>query len=140
MKKRIILSSVLAIALCSSLIAGSTFALFTDSTEVSVAVTAGKVDVEATLDGLLTYSMGEETATAGSFANGGTASFTSEKALVLDKVTPGDKVTFNVMIENNSNVSSSYRIKMTVLGGLAGGLVGRAGESYANTIPYTTTW
>lgn len=140
MKKRIILSSVLAIALCSSLIAGSTFALFTDSTEVSVAVTAGKVDVEATLDGLLTYSMGEETATAGSFANGGTASFTSEKALVLDKVTPGDKVTFNVMIENNSNVSSSYRIKMTVLGGLAGGLVGRAGENYANTIPYTTTW
>ncbi|MBQ5772990.1 MAG: right-handed parallel beta-helix repeat-containing protein, partial [Clostridia bacterium] len=140
MKKRILLSSFLVIALCSSLIAGSTFALFTDSTEANVAVTAGKVDVEATLSGLRTYSMGEETAVAGSFANGGTAEFTTEKALVLDKVTPGDKVTFNVMIENNSNVSSSYRIKMTVLGGLAGGLVGRAGEGYANTIPYTTTW
>ncbi|MBQ5892709.1 MAG: hypothetical protein IIW78_00480, partial [Clostridia bacterium] len=100
MKKRILLSSFLVIALCSSLIAGSTFALFTDSTEANVAVTAGKVDVEATLSGLRTYSMGEETAVAGSFANGGTAEFTSEKALVLDKVTPGDKVTFNVMIEN----------------------------------------
>lgn len=140
MKKKVILSSALTIALCLCTIAGSTFALFTDSSEVSVAVTAGKVEVEATLDGLLTYSMGEETAVAGSFVNGGTAAFTGEKALVLDKVTPGDKVTFNVKIENNSNVSSSYRIKMTVLGGLAGGLVGKAGESYTNTIPYTTTW
>lgn len=140
MKKKIILSSVLTIALCLSLIAGSTFALFTSSSEVNVAVTAGKVEVVATLEDMATYSMGESTAVLGTFANGGTASLTNEKELVLSNVTPGDKVTFNVKIANESNVAASYRIKMMAVGELADGLVGKAGDNGENTVPYTTLW
>lgn len=50
MKKNIILSSVLTILLCVSLIAGSTFALFTSESSVNIAVTAGNVEVVATID------------------------------------------------------------------------------------------
>ena len=109
MKKKALISSILTIALCLSLIAGSTFALFTSTDEVNVAITAGKVEVVATIDGLQTYSMENATDVNGTFANGGTASFTDTKALVLDKVTPGDKATFVVKITNNSNVATSYR-------------------------------
>ena len=41
MKKNRILSSIITIALCLSLIAGSTFALFTSTDEVDIAITAG---------------------------------------------------------------------------------------------------
>lgn len=140
MKKKIILSSVLTIALCLSLIAGSTFALFTSTSEVNVAVTAGKVEVVATLEDLATYSMGQATDVNGTFENGGTASFTDAKELVLSNATPGDKVTFNVKVANESNVAASYRIKMTAIGELADGLVGKAGENGENTVPYTTLW
>ena len=140
MKKKIILSSVLTIALCLSLIAGSTFALFTSTAQVNVAVTAGKVEVVATLADLATYSMGESTDVSGTFANGGTASFTDAKELVLSNATPGDKVTFNVKIANESNVAASYRIKMTAIGELADGLIGKAGENGEKTVPYTTLW
>ncbi len=126
MKKKALVSSILTIALCLSLIAGSTFALFTSTDSVNVAVTAGKVEVVATIDGLQTYSMGNATEVNGTFANGGTATFTDAKELVLDKVTPGDKASFNVNITNNSNVVTSYRIKMYVEGELANALVATA--------------
>ena len=38
MKKKIIISSILTIAMCVSLIAGSTFALFTSNSEVNVTI------------------------------------------------------------------------------------------------------
>ena len=47
MKKKILLSSILTIALCLSIIAGSTYALFTSSADVNVAVTAGNVELTA---------------------------------------------------------------------------------------------
>ena len=47
MKKRILISSVLTIVLCFSLIVGSTFALFTSQVEYNIAVTSGKVELTA---------------------------------------------------------------------------------------------
>ena len=72
MKNRIIISSILTIALCLSMIAGSTFALFTSESKVDIAVTSGKIDVVATIDEttLATSSLGVAQ-TAGVFANGG---------------------------------------------------------------------
>ena len=55
-KKKILLSSVMVIALCLSLIAGSTFALFTSESKVNIAVTSGKVDVKASITDLSVYS------------------------------------------------------------------------------------
>ena len=48
MKKKIT-SAVLTIVLCLSLIAGSTYALFTSEDTVNIAVTSGKVNVVATI-------------------------------------------------------------------------------------------
>ena len=47
MKNQIIISSILTIAMCVSLIAGSTFALFTSNSEVNVSVSSATVSVTA---------------------------------------------------------------------------------------------
>lgn len=107
MKKSILVSSFLTIALCLSVLIGSTFALFTSEDKVNIAVTSGKVEVEATISNLKTYSMDVEQA-AGTFENGGVATLTNGE-LFLDKVTPGDKVTFTIAIDNRSNVNIKYR-------------------------------
>lgn len=125
-KRNVVVSALLAIMLCVSLIAGATFALFTSESKVNIAVTSGKVNVVATIDDLTTYSMGNETREQGVFDNYGTASFTNEQALCLDKMTPGDRATFNVKIQNNGNVATSYRIKLYVNGDLASALIATA--------------
>ena len=117
MKNKIIISSILTIAMCFSLIAGSTFALFTSESKVNVAVTSGEVNVTATVSGLKTSSLGVEQ-TAGAFANGGSATL-DNGTLTLDKLTPGDKASFTITAENKSNVSVKYRITWSVAGDLA---------------------
>ena len=133
MKKKALLSSFLTIALCLALIAGSTFALFTSQSELNVAVTSGNVNVVARIltDSLATSSLGVDQ-TAGKFANGGTADFEGTK-LVLDKLTPGDKATFIIQMENNSDVTVQYRVKWEVEGELYDALVATAdGTAIAN--------
>ena len=141
-KKKTLLSAILAIAFCMSLIAGSTFALFTSESRVNIAVNSGKVEVVASVSGLNTFSVVnddevEETDAnyageiaedklgagkykyvaqpAGQFSEGGTAVY-ENGTLTLDKMIPGDKVTFNVDIENNSNVKIQYRTRIDVVG------------------------
>ena len=130
-KSSIILTSLGAIAIAGSLIAGSTYALFTSESKTNIAVTSGKVSVTATVEGLQTYSGKDLTGDAetdvtriyktdstelggenGTFFNGGTAIYTNG-TLTLDKMTPGDKVTFNIDITNNSNVAIKYCVKIT---------------------------
>lgn len=117
-KRNIIVSAILAIIMCASLVAGATFALFTSESKVNIAVTSGKVDIKASISDLKTYSgvnltgnpatdVLEET-TTGTFANGGTAEI-DEDTLILDKLTPGDKATFNITVTNFSNVNTKYR-------------------------------
>ncbi len=125
-KRSIIVSAVLAIIMCVSLAAGATFALFTSESKVNITVSSGKVNVVATPSNLQTYSGENLTGnkdddvvklttelggTNGTFINGGTAAFNSEDAntLELTNMTPGDKVTFDITVENNSNVAIKYR-------------------------------
>ena len=113
MKRKALLSSIVTIILCISIIAGSTFALFTSEDSVNVAVTAGNVEIAATIEEntLKTWSL-EIPQVAGAFANGGTADVNDEgTTLTLDLLTPGDKVEFNVKVENLSNVHTLYRIR-----------------------------
>ena len=135
MKKRtkisLVLSSAAAILLAGSIMAGGTYALFTSESKTNIAVNSGKVDVSATVENLQTYSgkdlTGDEETDAdkiyktnseelggenGTFANKGTAKY-NEGTLTLDKMTPGDKVTFDINITNNSNVAIKYCIKIT---------------------------
>ena len=51
-KSSIIIASLASIVIAGSLIAGSTYALFTSESKTNIAVTSGKVDVSATIDGL----------------------------------------------------------------------------------------
>ena len=44
-RKNFIVSSILTIAMCVSMIVGSTFALFTSESKVNIAVSSGKVEV-----------------------------------------------------------------------------------------------
>ena len=144
-KSSIILTSLGAIAIAGSLIAGSTYALFTSESKTNIAVTSGTVDVTATITDLLAYSPTEiksdgtisvaenaanNTEATKVFANNGTAALDGNK-LKLSNMTPGDKVTFNIKITNNSNVSAKYRtIVSSDDGELFDGLEFKIGNDY----------
>lgn len=135
MKKKVLLSSIITIALCLSLIAGSTFALFTHSQVSNIAVTAGKVNIIATLEDAVTvYSANKLTSgttdnaylkdavwgdyehvaqSGNTFANGGSVTVSTSQ-LTIDKMTPGDRVDCNVNIANSSNVAIAYRYVIKV--------------------------
>ena len=114
MKKRIILSALLIITLCFCLIGGATFALFTSESNVNIAVTIGAVKVEASVQNLKAYSLNVEQTPELEiekvFENGGTVSY-ENGILKLDRITPGDKVLFDIIIKNNSNIDIKYRVK-----------------------------
>ena len=57
----------------------------------------------------------------GQFENGGTAVIDQDSNLKLDLLTPGDKASFTVKIDNNSNVTIQYRIVFSIEGELAAG-------------------
>jgi len=108
MKKKTLLSSVIAIILCLSLMTGASFALFTSEAKVNVAITSATVKVTATASDLKVYSMDKEMAN-NTFENGGTATM-ADNNLVLNLMTPGDKAEFNIAINNESNVAVKYQI------------------------------
>lgn len=114
--KALVLSALAALAFGAGAV-GTTFALFTSQAEANVTVTTGKVDVEAAISGLKTYSMDVEQ-TEGEFELGGSAVIDGT-TLKLDKVTPGDKVVFQLGATNNSTVNVKYRFGFEEGKGLA---------------------
>lgn len=130
MKKRTFLASIVTIALCLSLIAGSTFALFTSSTNVDIAVDAGRVNITAGLTAPVLYSVTpdaagteydengkpysyvQQPATAGqaanTFANGGTAA--------LDNRDNGDGTTTANGVISLVNVTPGDKIEFNLTG------------------------
>ena len=120
MKKKVLLSSLATIALCLSLIAGATFALFTSKSTSSIEVTAGEVKIEAAIDSTLkTWSLGEtenDARTDKTFTNGGTVELVDGK-LIINSMTPGDTVQFKINVTNDSNVAIKYRVVATSTNG-----------------------
>ena len=169
MKKKVLLSSILTIVLCLSLIAGSTFALFTSTSDVNIAITAGKVNVVASLsepilesvepvaDDTVLPSNPEENGfvqdekdawykyqvrTNGKFYNEGTATV-KNGTLTIERITPGDKVSFNVNVANNSDVAVAYRFIVETTEGHAlmyGMNVTVNDKTYASLDTYTAAW
>ncbi len=121
MNKKIVLSSILSIVLCISIITGATFALFTSESTTNIAITSGKVDVKAELSVAELYSPtmmdanGVATdatdAATDSFKNGGTVAVNGGE-IEISKMTPGDKAIFKIDIINNSNVEFVQRITL----------------------------
>lgn len=124
MKKKVLLTSALTIILCLCLIAGSTFALFTSTASVNISVTSGTVDVDASIAGWKTWSLGETEANdrGGRFANGGAVALENGK-LFISKMTPGDVVKLTINVENKSDVAVKYAVKASTTGGLSEALV-----------------
>ena len=116
MKNRIIVSSILTIALCLSMIAGSTFALFTSESQVNIAVTSGEVKVVATASNL------KYTSDLGSTLGQATLSDKAD-SITVEGFTPGDRVSFDITVANESTVAINYRTVVTISDELAPALV-----------------
>ena len=148
MKKKALLSSILTIALCISLIAGSTFALFTSESKVNIAVTSGNVEMIAAIDNIQTWSLEDDKTSAGrtdgTFTQGGSASFDANTAsFTINKIIPGDKVSFDITATNESNVAVQYRYKIVCEEGLElmSGLLVTINENEYNFLKsYTSPW
>ncbi len=120
-KRKLLITSVASLMLLSTVVVGSTFALFTSKSETNISVTTGKVNVVAEATGLKTSSptvipesleVTEYTDGTGEFVNGGSATLDGNK-LTLSKLTPGDKVSFDLNVANESNVSIKYRVLLS---------------------------
>ena len=123
-KNKVILTSLMAIALCVALIAGSTFALFTARDEVNVAINSGNVEISAAVtieqtshvvpdneDGTIVDENGK-TYNRDDLNNGfwsGTATLDGNNAL-LENMVPGDRADLKVAVTNQSDVDVIYRI------------------------------
>lgn len=128
-KSKLLMGSIATIAMCTSLVVGGTYALFTDKSEVNVAVSSGKVDVKAYIDraSVKTYSAEWNTdayeivENAGlTFATDvdGTPSVvlaTDDNKLTIEKMVAGDKVTFDLVLENLSDVKIQYQTVLKAL-------------------------
>ncbi len=135
MKKKagIIATSVAAIAVCSSLIAGSTFALFTSESEVNIAVNAAKVALSAEVE------TGAATSRLGGAALG---RFSNADGLAIQDIAPEDEYEFKVKVTNTSSIKTLYRTKIEFTDTeLASALtVTVDGVEYAGIKSYTTPW
>lgn len=119
MKKKVIISSIMTIVICLTLIAGSTFALFTDSDKVNVAVTAGTVDVKATPENIAyTSSLNNMVLPESNYTLNG-------NEFTVQYMVPGDTLEFDLAVENESTVSVDYRpvVAVSADDGLWNGLV-----------------
>ncbi len=118
MKRNLLLSSLFSIALGFSTIVGATYALFTNGDERRVEIQSGSVNVNASLSKPELYSPAfidgngivtdpTNVATSTQFFNGGTVSI-DDKTIKLTNMVKGDRASFKIYVENNSNVDIKY--------------------------------
>ncbi len=134
MKKttKVVLGSVMTMAMCASLIAGSTLALFTSEDSVNIAITSGKVDVKASLEELQTYVPDVDPATGlikredgkivykkttenGQFDIVGGSAKIEDGTVTFENFAPMDRVTFNITAQNaGSTIAAKYQTRVEV--------------------------
>ncbi len=132
-KTKTLVSSFVSLGVAASLIAGSTFALFTSESHTDIAITSGKVSVSATAQITKVYSAkwdeSEHTYTDNvlftgegedgeeyTFTNGGTAKY-ADKTLTLNNLSAGDGVQFTINAKNDSTISIKYQTVVTFIDG-----------------------
>lgn len=162
-KRKVVVSAIMTIILCVSIIAGSTMALFTSESSVNIAITSGKVDVLASVavtevysptaiasDGTISNADNAANTKTNTFANGGYCVVDGSK-LTIANITPGDKVSFTITVQNNSTVATVYRYGYKVVA-TDGRTIAEAYTLYtglnfvfgttttANVVAYRTAW
>lgn len=115
-KRSVIITAILAIIMCASLVAGATFALFTSSSSVNIAVTSGNVEVTASVVEIQKYYVDDNGKTVEGKLFSGDATFDEgAHTVTLSKVLPKDTVKFKVRVVNGSNVAIKYRMVMSLV-------------------------
>lgn len=113
-KRSVIITAILAIIMCASLAAGATFALFTSSSSVNIAITSANVEVTA--DVAVTKTWHENNgAEAKGLYDTGKAEVTKENSqvkLTLSNFVPTDGVKLAVKLTNKSTVKIKYRVML----------------------------
>lgn len=148
MNKKVLLTSLMSIAMLASITTGATYALFTAEDKIDVAITSGKVNVTAIAENFRTYSNGVlQTNTDGTpnlkFENGGSLVYTTiDNTLAVNNIMPMDKVEFDIKITNNSNVDIKYQTIISLTEGLDlfSGLEITVDGKVFNGITTYTTW
>lgn len=109
-KSNILISACFAIAICISLICGTTYALFTSESNVDVAITSGKVNVTATIDksSVQTKDLNSDYALGLDHTFGKDIDLTEDE-VSLNNIVCGDGIKFNIVITNHSTVAVKYR-------------------------------
>lgn len=115
-KRSVIITAILAIIMCASLVAGATFALFTSSSSVNIAVTSGNVEVTASVVEIQKSYVDEHGEKVNGKLFSGDATFDEDAHTVtLSNVLPKDTVEFKVRVVNGSNVAIKYRMVMSLV-------------------------
>ena len=115
-KRSVIITAILAIIMCASLAAGATFALFTSSSSVNIAVTSGNVEVTASVVDIQKSYVDDKGETVNGKLFSGDATFDEgAHTVTLSHVLPKDTVKFKVRVVNGSNVAIKYRMVMSLV-------------------------
>lgn len=115
-KRSVIITAILAIIMCASLVAGATFALFSSSSSVNIAVTSGNVEVTASVVDIQKSYVDDKGKTVNGKLFSGDATFDEgAHTVTLSNVLPKDTVEFKVRVVNGSNVAIKYRMVMSLV-------------------------
>ena len=166
MNKSILLSALSALAI-GGIGAGATFALFTDRATTTVEIAAGKLDINSAIQNFKVYSVKADNDNGAVldendnkyileqqsvvkdgkhlFKNEGWATYSNDNnAINLVHMSPGDKVTFTLAIDNGqTNINYLYRLHFRSTGSdsLVKGLVTTIGsEKLAGLKQYDSAW
>ena len=108
MKKRYIITAAVTAALMAAGAVGGTIAYFTSENKANMSIEAGVVRMSLEASNLKLYSLDLEQQN-GQFQNGGLATL-QDATVALEKMTPGDRVEFDLTLNNQSNVLAKYQL------------------------------
>ena len=109
--KKLILGSALAIGFCTSLMVGTTYALFTSESEVNIAVTSANVSLSAKVDANSVYTKQLDTeyqaGVLGTYC--GNVKVEENGDVTFANVVTGDAIKFDIVMSNTSSIAVKYR-------------------------------
>ena len=121
---RMIIASVVVIALALTAISGVTYSWFSDDEQTEITVTAGKLDYDLNITSLKdqsSYDRAETTDLTSEYAFGVSAKANVDaatNAITLSNLADKDAITIGMKIVNNSTIASVYRVSATYGGEL----------------------
>lgn len=109
--KKAILASLAMVGTSCAIISGATFALFSNESTTNIAITSGKIDVQATGTVSSYYKVSGGAKTEGEWSNG---DVTVDGSLVsVNNIYHGEGVILDIKVENKSSINVKYQVSLT---------------------------